>query len=290
MGDCMILLLAICFGTSLALVYLWYGEMESLWLVRRELGGEVFQGSHSELFILVLREMVSTAGGLLWRKVALSKPGRASRNRLVLAGSPSNMTVQELWGWRLVLTIAGCFGIYVAGGGCFLAMVAGYLSSRLPYIWLANAASQREVAIRKALPGILDLLVICTGAGLTFDAAVNVMVDKSPANPLIDEFNQVLHHMRMGDSRQEALRRMAERCRQPDVRSVCATLIQADQLGTSVSSTLLLLAEQIRISQSHRAEAKANQAPVKMLFPLVFFIFPSLLLVLFGPVFLGGSF
>ncbi|NMB10678.1 MAG: type II secretion system F family protein [Firmicutes bacterium] len=287
----MVWLLAAFCGGCLVLVTLWYGEMESGYLIRQQLGSEIpFEGTQLELLTLVLREAVETCGEVLWRRLASSTMGQASRQRLTAAGHAANMTIQELWGWRLVLALGGVGYIYIFRGGAGLACLGGYLFSRLPYLWLASVARKRETAIRQALPGILDLLVICTGAGLTFDAAVAIMVEKSDSNPLIDEFMQVLHHMKMGDSRQEALRRMSARCRQPDVRSVCATLIQADQLGTSISSTLMLLANQIRINQAHRAEARANQAPVKLLFPLIFFIFPSLLVVLFGPVFLGGTF
>lgn len=265
--------------------------METSWLLRRRLGSEnTFSGTRWELFLMVVRGVVENCGRVLWRQFASFKIGQNSRQRLTLAGHPAKMTIQELWGWRLVLGLVGFGYAYIFRAGIGLACLGAYLCSRLPYLWLASAARQREAAIRRALPGVLDLLVICTGAGLTFDAAVAVMVEKSKPNPLIHEFQQVLHHMRMGDSRQEALRRMAARCQQPDVRSVCATLIQADQLGTSISSTLILLANQIRVNQSHRAEAKANQAPVKLLFPLIFFIFPSLLVVLFGPMLLGGTF
>jgi len=267
------------------------GEMSTGWRIKQRLGsGMVFEGTPLELALIILREGVESCGGVLWRRVASSNVGQDSRQRLLMAGQPGNMSIQELWGWRLLLTLGGYSFIYVVQGGFGLACLAGYLCGRLPYLWLSSATTKREAAISRALPAVLDLLVICTGAGLTFDAAVAVMVEKSQPNPLIDEFQRVLHYMRMGDSRQEALRRMATRSQQPDVRSVCATLIQADQLGTSISSTLILLASQIRISQAHRAETRANQAPVKMLFPLVFFIFPSLLVVLFGPVFLGGSF
>ncbi|NMB45830.1 MAG: type II secretion system F family protein [Firmicutes bacterium] len=287
----MVWLLATFYGSCLALVCLWYGEMESGWLIRQRFGSDTaFEGNQWDLLVLVVRGLLETWGEVLWVRVYSSGTGQDSRRRLRVAGYPRNMSIQELWGWRLVLSIVGATYIYVSQGGFFLACLGGCLCSRLPYLWLASAASKREAAIRRALPGVLDLLVICTGAGLTFDAAVAIMVEKTQPNPLIDEFQQVLHHMRMGDSRQEALRRMAARNQQQDIRSVCATLIQADQLGTSITSTLMLLANQIRISQAHRAEAQANQAPVKLLFPLVLFIFPSLLVVLFGPVFLGGTF
>ena len=286
----MVILSLICAGFTLASLCLWYSEMESLWLVQWEFTGGNFQGTNTELAILVFRGLVAGLGGWLWQQFLSSKYKNRTQTKLALAGTPRHLSGQELWGWRLVLAFGGFATIQFLESNLILAGLASYLFSRLPYFWLSYKASQRETAIRRALPGVLDLLVICTGAGLTFDAAINVLIQKSPPNPLIDEFNQVLHHMRMGESRRHALRSMADRCRQPDVRSVCATLIQADELGTSINSTLLLLARQIRLNQAHRAEARANRAPVQMLFPLIFFIFPSLLLVLFGPVFLGGSF
>ncbi|NLY52189.1 MAG: type II secretion system F family protein [Firmicutes bacterium] len=283
------LFLAACYGGCAALIYLWYEEVKSSWLAWQELESQgSFEGTGWQLFQLVIRGLISDMGTILWRRLPWQKVKQDSLQRLAAAGYPANLTIQELWGWRCVAAAAGLGLLYCFQAGLFLAGLGGYLCSRLPYLWLTTASSRREAAIRRALPGVLDLLVICTGAGLTFDAAVAVIVEKSQPNPLIDELRLVLHHMRMGDTRQEALRRMSFRTQDADVKSVCATLIQADQLGTSISSTLVLLANQIRINQAQRAEARANQAPVKLLFPLVFFIFPSLLVVLFGPVFLGG--
>jgi tight adherence protein C len=282
-------ILAGCYGSCAALVYLWYEEIKSSWLAWRKLDSPAgFDGKGWQLFQVVIRGLISDLGANLWRRLGWQKLRQDSLHRLAAAGYPAGLTIQELWGWRCIAAAGGLALLYLLRSGPLLAVFGGYLCSRLPYFWLTTAGSKREAAIRRALPAVLDLLVICTGAGLTFDAAVAVIVEKSQPNPLIDELRLVLHHMRMGDSRQEALRRMSVRTRDPDVKSVCATLIQADQLGTSISSTLVLLANQIRISQGQRAEARANQAPVKLLFPLVFFIFPSLLVVLFGPVFLGG--
>ena len=281
--------LAGCYGCSAALTYLWYEGVKSSWLARQKLESRGdFEGTGWQLFQLVSRGLVSDLGTIVWRRLPRHRVKKDSLRRLAAAGYPAGMTIQELWGWRCVAAGSGLSLLYLAQDGFLLAALGGYLWSRLPYLWLTIAAAKREAAIRRALPGVLDLLVICTGAGLTFDAALAVIVEKSQPGPLIDELRLVLHHMRMGDSRQEALRRMSARTENTDVKSVCATLIQADQLGTSISSTLVLLANQIRINQAQRAEARANQAPVKLLFPLVFFIFPSLLVVLFGPVFLGG--
>jgi len=282
--------LACCYGCCALLVCLWYEEVRFSWLVWKKcLPQGRSEESNRRPLQQVVRSLVSDLGTAICRLLPRHKARQDSLQRLAAAGYPGNLTVQELWGWRCVAALLGWLVLYLFHAGMALAGLGGYLCSRLPYVWLTAAGSKREAAICRALPGVLDLLVICTGAGLTFDAAVAVIVEKSRPNPLIDELRLVLHHMRMGDSRQEALRRMSLRTQSADLRSVCATLIQADQLGTSISSTLALLANQIRINQAQRAEARANQAPVKLLFPLVFFIFPSLLVVLFGPVFLGGT-
>ena len=159
---------------------------------------------------------------------------------------------------------------------------SAYLCSKLPYLWLTNAA-RRRMLNRQALPGVLDL-----GdphrAGLTL---ARLLLSWWKKASLIHSFiQQVLHHMQM-DSHKEPCGAWLPDASRPEV-YLCST-IQASA-GTSISSTLILLANQIRVNQSHRAEAKANQAPVKLLFPLIFFIFPSLLVVLFGPVLLGGTF
>lgn len=284
---------AICCGMVIFHLLCWYYDVQSSWLLRKRLKEGFTDNNGEEGRLVPVIEMVRRllhCMGVILRRPVPANIWHKSRQKLMMAGNPAALSVEELWGWRLVSAALAAGVVLFLAGDMVLAGAAAYLASRLPYFWLSVRAARREALISKSLPPALDLLIVCVEAGMTFDAALAVIVARSSPGPLIEEFHQVLHHMRMGDSRREALQRMADRCRQQDVRSMCVTLIQADQLGTSIRSTLALLAEQIRKKRAHRAEALANQAPVKMLFPLLFFIFPSLLLVLFGPVFLGRTF
>jgi len=129
---------------------------------------------------------------------------------------------------------------------------------------------------------VLDLLTICIEAGLGFDAAMSKVAEKWD-DELSRAFNRALTEMRMGKSRREALRDMSDRTDVPDVTSFIAAIIQADQLGVSISKVMRIQSEQMRIKRRQRAEEKAQKAPVKMLIPLTLLIFPAILIMLFGP-------
>jgi tight adherence protein C len=152
----------------------------------------------------------------------------------------------------------------------------------LPTLWLSSQIRRRQTEIVKALPDALDLLTISVEAGLGFDAALSKVAEKWD-NELSLAFNRVIQEIRVGKLRREALRDMAENMDVPDVTSFVAAIIQADQLGVSISKVLRIQSEQMRIRRRQRAEEKAHQAPVKMLFPMVFLIFPALFIILLGP-------
>ena len=136
--------------------------------------------------------------------------------------------------------------------------------------------------MRRSLPDVLDLLTISVEAGLGFDAAV-LRVTEKLGGVLGEEFSRVLQETKMGKSRREALRDMAARVGVDDVSSFVNAVIQAEQLGVSIGSVLRLQSQAMRVKRRQRAEEAALQAPVKMLFPLIFFIFPGLFVVLLGP-------
>jgi len=125
-------------------------------------------------------------------------------------------------------------------------------------------------------------LTVCVEAGLGFDAAMQKVTEKWK-DDLALAFGRVLQEIRLGKMRREALRDMADRMDVPDVTSFVAAIIQADQLGVSIAKVLRIQSDQMRVRRRQRAEEKAHQAPIKMLFPMVFLIFPSLYLVLLGP-------
>jgi tight adherence protein C len=206
------------------------------------------------------------------------------------AGNPANLTPVMFSGMRmalfiLLLVIAGSvtFGqgmpaskalMYTAVGG-----VLGYL---LPGMWLGQQIKKRKHNILKALPDALDLLTISVEAGLAFDLALTRVADKWD-NELSKEFKRALTDTRLGRSRRDALKEMAQRTGVDDVQTFVAAIIQAEQLGVSIGKILRIQSDQMRIRRRQRAEEAAHKAPILMLIPMAFLIFPSLFVVILGP-------
>ncbi len=155
-----------------------------------------------------------------------------------------------------------------------------------PGLWLRRTLAERHRSVRVALPFVLDLLTLSVEAGLDFMTAMKRIIDRRAVDPLGEELIRVFREVQLGKTRREALRDMAERVDQPDLRSVSHALIQADELGVSIGAILRIQSDQMRVRRFLHAEKLANEAPVRMLFPLIGFIFPSVLIVLLGPVFL----
>lgn len=137
------------------------------------------------------------------------------------------------------------------------------------------------------MPFIVDLLALSTEAGLDFVGAIGKVVEKAVHSPLVEEFAQLLKEIKVGSSRQEALREMAVRISMPEMNSFVAILISADQMGASIGKILRQQSDQIRTERLIRAEKAGAAAAQKILFPLVLFILPSVLLMVFGPFILG---
>jgi tight adherence protein C len=211
-------------------------------------------------------------------------------HRLELAGSPRNISAAEFWVIRGFVTIVlgvlfffflGRFG-QSAGRRVLYSLIIAGLGFYLPSLYLSSAISRRQDAIIKKFPDALDLMSICVDAGLPFDAAM-ARVHEKWDDPLAEEFGRVIYEIQLGKSRRQALRDMADRMDVNDVSSFIAAILQAEHLGVSIGKVLRIQSEQMRLRRRQRAEEKAQQAPVKMLFPLVFLIFPSMFIVLLGP-------
>jgi tight adherence protein C len=172
--------------------------------------------------------------------------------------------------------------------GC-TAFGAGY-----PLLWLRDKVKARHHAIARALPYNLDLLTLSVEAGLDFAAALGKGVEKGRKGPLARELAITLKELKLGKTREEALRNLGRRVDLPSLSSFVHALVQADKMGTSLGKVLRIQSTQLRIDRTQRAEKLANEAPIKLLIPLIGFIFPTIFIMLFGPiayqVFFGGSF
>jgi len=151
---------------------------------------------------------------------------------------------------------------------------------------LNQAVSERKKMIRRSLPDILDLLVISVEAGLGFEQAMDRITDSVPG-PLSDEFNRMIGEMRAGSSRAEALQALEQRTGVEEVKSFVLSMVQADQFGVSIGRVLRAQADEMRIKRRQLAQEAAQKAPVKMLIPMTFFIFPALFVVVLGPAVLS---
>jgi len=212
------------------------------------------------------------------------------QHRLEVAGRPYGWSVVDFMGLRVLaglllgfMTLAlSLLADITLIRRLLLMAITALLGYQLPVLWLRWRINQRKSGILRALPDGLDMLNICVGAGLGFDAAL-VRVGSQWDTPLGDEFNRVVAEIRLGKTRREALLDLADRTEVMEVENFVATIVQADQLGVSIAKVLRTQAEQMRIFRRQRAEEMARQATIKLLFPLVFLIFPSMLAVLLGP-------
>jgi tight adherence protein C len=160
--------------------------------------------------------------------------------------------------------------------------IGGALGYYVPDLWLRSKTGQRRDEIQKALPDAIDLLTISVEAGLGFDAALSRVVEKSD-NTLTREFGRVIAEMRVGVARRDALRSLVERTGIDDLSTFVTAIIQAEQLGASIANVLRIQSAEMRVRRRQRAEILAHQAPIKMLFPMVFLIFPPIMVVVLGP-------
>jgi tight adherence protein C len=247
----------------------------------------------------VLRPMSQRMAGLMMKADRNADPRDRERrvsiiqSRLNLAGNPHRWTPTDFLGVKgLFALVFGAFSlVFVAIAGhtaaSFLAaIVGGFVGFMAPDLYLGRLIAARQHTIQKVLPDTIDLLVICVEAGLGFDSALTRVVQKSD-NPLTYEFNRVLAEMRVGRPRKDALKDVIARTQVPDLANFISAILQAEQLGVSVTQVLSVQSDQMRVLRRQRAEEKAMQAPLKMLFPMVFFIFPALCIVLMGPMWPG---
>jgi tight adherence protein C len=175
---------------------------------------------------------------------------------------------------------------FLSGNTVLIAMLGFLYFYAYPLMWLRNTLKKRHFAIMRALPFVLDLLTLSVEAGMDFMSALQRNCNSRRLDPLNEELIRMTREVQMGISRRVALRNMAERSRQSDLKAVSFALIQADELGVPIGPILRIQSDQLRQRRFDRAERLANEAPVKMLGPLLLCIFPAVLIVLLAPILL----
>ncbi len=223
---------------------------------------------------------------------------REIQRMLNLAGNPKGLDPVTFYAVRLVASLGlGTFVLVISfladpksGLNIFsspiqalgAAIGAGAMGFFLPNMMLQSKIGSRQDVIIKAMPDALDLLTVCVEAGLGFDQALQKVSEKWD-NELSRAFARVIQEIRLGKLRRDALKDMSDRMDIADMTSFVAALVQADQLGVSMAKVLRIQSEQMRMRRRQRAEKKAHEAPILMLIPMAFLIFPSIYIVLLGP-------
>jgi tight adherence protein C len=209
--------------------------------------------------------------------------------KLERAGYPGGLRGADWMGVKLLALIGFAIlgfllGLALGGvpGGLFFALVGAGIGYMGPEFWLGRRIRGRAEAMVLQLPDALDLLTISVEAGLGFDAALAKVVEKMDG-PLVAEFRQALAEIRMGRTRREALRDVANRADSQPINNFIGAIVQAEQLGVPIAKVLQIQSNQLRILRRQRAEEAAAKAPVKMLFPMVGCIFPTIFIVILGP-------
>jgi tight adherence protein C len=210
--------------------------------------------------------------------------------RIIHAGNPWNLNffsllaVQILVGGLVLLLSLFLFRLLQVGAVrmWFVIMLLTLVGFYLPYFIVSSKADSRQQVIRRALPDVLDLLLVSVEAGLGFDMAMKKVTQQMPG-PLSAEIKSALDEIRMGGSREGAFRGIARRSGVSELSSFISSIIQAEQLGSNIANTLRVQSEFMRQKRRQRAEEMATKAPVKLIFPLIIFIFPALFVVIVGP-------
>ena len=232
------------------------------------------------------RVLVPLAGVTSARFARLLPERQVDALRVKLARAGNSTTPGTIFGSRVLLALLGLSFMAFGGRAILIAAALAVLGWRLPDFWLAQRVAARQRIFARALPDVMDLLSVSVEAGLGFDAALARVSERFPA-PVSTEFGFTLREIQLGRPRAEALRAFASRVGLPELDAFVTSIIQADELGIGMANVLRVQSDQMRTLRRQKAQEKALKTPIKMLFPLVFFIFPAIFVVLLGPAVLA---
>ena len=281
-------------------VFLYFNSRETLQTWRRRAAGTSATLESEAAPAGMVDQLMAQLRGLLEWFARMNQPSnveevRATRRQLINAGYRSAKAPVFFVGAKLLLAIlmacliamvpAKLLGFPSVSKLTFYYVLVAACGYYAPVLWLRRAIAARKDALQRAIPDALDLMVVCVEAGLGLDQAIGRVGEevKRTHPELSDELNILALELRTGSSRQEALRNLAYRTDLEEVRNLVALLVQTDRFGTSIGQALRVHADSMRTTRRLKAEELAAKLPVKLLLPLIFFIFPSMFIVLIGP-------
>jgi tight adherence protein C len=241
------------------------------------------------LFVRMVLPMIDKSSKFFGQMTPATSVDRARRS-IIQAGLQGKITPTQITTFSYILMLLIPFmslsfaGIPMAllSKSTFILAIGALLGYRLPYGYVQGKAKARQHEIQKALPFTLDLISISVEAGMALDGAMQIVMEKS-RGPMADELNLTLREIRLGKGRNEALVDMAERVGLDDLKSFVTAVTYIARLGGSLVDVIRIQAQVMRTKRRQRAEEKAMKTPVKIMIPLVFFIFPSMFIVILGP-------
>lgn len=284
-------------GTAL---FLYLNSREVLQIWRRRAEGHTFAGEDSAAAGGFTDQVQAQIRALLEWFAKLNQPSnveemRATRRLLITAGYRGGKAAVFYTGAKLLLAVVAvalvamipvkALGFPTTNNLIFYYLLAATCGYYAPSMWLKRAIAHRQDELQRAIPDALDLMVVCVEAGLGLDQAIaRVGEDVKNGHPALgDELNILALELRTGVQRQEALRNLAHRTNLDEVKNLVALLVQTDRFGTSIGQALRVHADSMRTTRKLKAEELAAKLPVKLLLPLIFFIFPSMFVVTIGP-------
>lgn len=233
-------------------------------------------------FLLILEPNVRP----VTRSAGMDRARESAEQKIGSAGLEQVLTAEQFLAIRILSSMIGLVltVVFILLGKGAIGILIGILLVIWPDIWLKSSVTKRHTEILKALPNLLDLLTLSVEAGKDFLSALRDILAKRQKDALSEEFMRAMHEIQLGKKRQTALREMSERVRQPELMSIISAIVQADEMGVSIGNLLKIQSDQLRMKRFTMAEKLANETPVKILFPVVVFIFPSVLILLLAPI------
>lgn len=275
-----------CAAAAVGCGFLFVADLISRIRVERTEGEE--SGELVRRIPLLFRLFIPFAGNIspLLTGSGFDNSRKKAGESLLMAGYDQAISADRFVAVRVLMAGTGTvlMGIGVAVGQPLAGLLVLALLLAHPWLWLRGIVKKRHLSIQKSLPNVLDLLTLSVEAGKDLLTAMRDIIGRRRGDAIGEELGRALREIQVGKARRDALRDLSDRVRQPDLTSVINAMIQAEEMGVSIGQLLRIQSDQLRVKRFQRAEKLANEAPVKILMPVVLFIFPAVIIILMAPI------